>query len=75
MPLRPIVSFCGSPLYNLSKFLQNILKPLTSSSEFSIKNSYDMANLLRDATVPSDCVMVSFDVVNLFGSIPQELAV
>ena len=32
IPMRPIVSFCGSPTYQLSKHLTNILKPLTDKS-------------------------------------------
>jgi hypothetical protein len=31
-PLRPIVSLPGSPTYNLSKYLADILKPLVSTS-------------------------------------------
>ena len=30
VPMRPIVSFCGSPTYELSKYLITILKPLTT---------------------------------------------
>ena len=32
IPMRPIVSFCGSPTYQLSKYLTNVLKPLTDES-------------------------------------------
>ena len=32
VPMRPIVSFCGSPTYELSKYLTTILKPLTDES-------------------------------------------
>ena len=28
IPLRPIVSFCGATLYNLSKFLKSVIAPL-----------------------------------------------
>ena len=34
-PLRPIVSLPGSPTYNLSKYLSDILKPLIKSSPHS----------------------------------------
>ena len=36
--LRPIVSFIGSPLYNLSKFLVDILSPIVNL-KFCVKNS------------------------------------
>ena len=29
VPVRPIVSFCGSPTHQLSKYLTTILQPLT----------------------------------------------
>ena len=32
IPMRSIVSFCGSPTYQLSKYLTNVLKPLTDES-------------------------------------------
>ena len=32
IPMRPIVSFCGSPTYQLSKYLTTILQPLTDKS-------------------------------------------
>ena len=31
IPMRPIVSFCGSPTYELSKYLTTILEPLTTN--------------------------------------------
>ena len=37
-PLRPIVSLPGSPTYNLSKYLAEILKPLVNTSPYSVKN-------------------------------------
>ena len=37
IPLRPIVSYCASPLYQLAKFLQNILRPLTLNNDYVIK--------------------------------------
>ena len=32
IPMRPVVSFSGSPTYQLSKYLTNVLKPLTDES-------------------------------------------
>ena len=32
IPMRPIVSFCGSPTYQLPKYSTNVLKPLTDES-------------------------------------------
>ena len=35
-PMRPIVSFCGSPTYQLSKYLMTILQPLTDNLDANI---------------------------------------
>lgn len=31
-PIRPIVSFCGSPTHDLSKFISKIINPLTDEA-------------------------------------------
>lgn len=45
-PLRPIVSTIGSSVYKLSKFLINLLKPLTNNSPYNVKNSFEFKSLL-----------------------------
>ena len=60
IPLRPIVSFISSPMYNLSKFLVKILSPLVGNSEHQVRNSADF---------------VSFDAKSLFTNVLVELAI
>ena len=73
-PMRPIVSFINLPLYNLSKYLSKLLSPLVGKTKFTVKNSYQFADLLKDVNVESNECMVSFDVVSLFTKIPVNLA-
>ena len=40
LPLRPIISNVGTASYKTAKYLATLLSPLTSS-EYSIKNSYE----------------------------------
>ena len=47
IPMRPIVSFCGSPTYQLSKYLTNVLKPLADESRHNSNYS-----LLRTSLAP-----------------------
>ena len=61
--MRPIVSFINSPLYNLSKYLSKLLSPLVGRTKFTVKNSYEFADLLKDVNVKSNECMVSFDVI------------
>ena len=71
IPLRPIVSFIGSPLYNLSKFLVDIFLPIVNF-KFCVKNSSQFIHKISHVKLnPDDVIcMVSFDVVSLFTSIP-----
>lgn len=71
VPIRPVVSFCGSLAYDLSKWLCKFLFDNTSHiSPHSVRNSYHLVNKLRDLSLPEDCMLVSFDVSNLFTNVP-----
>ena len=72
VPLRPIVSFCTSPTYNLSKYLVRLLSPLVGSH--GVRNSKDFVDFVRSIHLESNEVMVSFDVISLFTRIPVSLA-
>ena len=60
VPIRPIVSYSGSPLYNLSKYIANILKT---------RNSNTFPNYIRNVPIEDDEIMVSFDVTSLYTNI------
>ncbi len=74
VPLRPIVSLVGAPNYKISKWLFRQLNPLTRNCETSIRNSAEFLQKLRGITISDDEIMVSFDVVSLFTSIPLDVA-
>ena len=71
-PMRPIVSFCGSPTYQLFKYLTTILQPLTDKSRLQSKE--DFINATKTVQILDDYKLVSFDVKSLFTSIPLLLA-
>ena len=73
-PLRPIVPFINSPLYNLSKFFTKILSPLTGKTGHTVKNSYKFVDLITGLKLNDDECFVSFDVVSLFTKIPVDVA-
>ena len=73
-PMRPIVSFCGSPTYQLSKYLTTILQPLTDKSRRKLQSTEDFINATKTVQIPDDYKLVSFDVKSLFTSIPLQLA-
>ena len=73
IPMRPIVSFCGSSTYQLSKQLTNILNPLTVKSQHKLQ-SKDNVDAIKTVQIPDDHKLVTFDVKSLFTSIPLQLA-
>ena len=74
IPMRPIVSFCGSPTYQLSKYLTTILQPLTDKSRRKLESTENFIDAIKTVQIPDDYKLVSFDVKSLFTSIPLQLA-
>ncbi|BHF84000.1 hypothetical protein SprV_0902715000 [Sparganum proliferum] len=69
--LRPIVSLRGTPTYGFA----NWLRFLTAGSETTVHSAEQFLDKIRAVTIEPNERMVSFDVVSLFTSIPQALAV
>ena len=74
MPLRPIVSNCGSIFYEFAKYITSILKPLVGQTKFHMKNSEQLVKDLSQITIDDNEEMVSVDVTALFTSIPTDKA-
>ena len=68
--MRPIVSLCGSPTYQLSKYLTNVLKPLTDESRHKLQSTEDFIHAIETIQIPDDHKLMSFDAKSLFTSIP-----
>ncbi|XP_014614262.1 PREDICTED: uncharacterized protein LOC106792377 [Polistes canadensis] len=72
--LRPVVSSIGSPCYKLAKFVhQTLTKSISNKLVFSIKNSFEFAEIIREIKLPEGYILVSLDVISLFTNIPKEL--
>ena len=73
--LRPIVSSRGSVTYNTSKELARILKPLAGRSTFSVQNTMDFVEQVKNIRLqPQECI-ISYDVKALFTSVPIKPAI
>jgi len=59
IPMRPIVSFCGSPTYQLSKYLTIVLKPLTYQSRHRLQSTENHIDAIKKVQVPDDYKLVS----------------
>ena len=54
VPIRPIVSYSGSPLYNLNKYIANILKTYVKHENNNAKNSTTFSNYIRNVPIEDD---------------------
>lgn len=71
-PVRPAVSNSGNPIYELSVFVANLLKPLTNDSSFTVKNSFELINKIQEIDINTiyNHKFVYLDVVALFTNVP-----
>ena len=67
-----MVSYGGSPLFNLSKYIGNILKPYTLLNKQHCKNSEEFSKFILAHTIEENEVMVSSDVEALYTKVPIE---
>ncbi|XP_036346362.1 uncharacterized protein LOC118755644, partial [Rhagoletis pomonella] len=73
--MRKIVSNINSPLSNIARWLVKDLKRFGSFDGYSVKNSLDFVDKVRDIEIEKDEIMISFDVEALFPSIPVDTAI
>ena len=72
-PLRPICSSVNAP-DSLSKYIIRILNNLTNDSKYNIRDSIDFKKRINNKSIGDDEILISFDVVSLFPSIPVDYA-
>lgn len=71
--LRPIMALNGAPGYASGKIFDIMLNWIFPRTHFHIKDSYDMKDFLDTVIIREEDVLVSFDVVSMFTSIPRNL--
>lgn len=74
LPLRPVISNIGTATYELSKYLADLLKPLTKS-QYSVESTKDFVERIRNKNIQQDYDLISFDVVSLFTSVPLDYTI
>ena len=73
LPIRPIVSNNQAPLYNLSKFLANIISNVVDQGDYYVKNSFEFKKFIDQVRIPDDYILISLDVTSLYTNIPINL--
>ena len=72
LKFRPIVAGPTSPTHRLSNFIDIILKPLCKNIPSYIRDDLDFLNQIPEQ-ITENTILVSFDVVSLYTSIPHDL--
>ena len=71
---RPIVAGPACETHRLSNLIDILLKPFIEKVKSYVRDDIDFLNYIPK-TVPSNTLLVSFDVVNLYTKIPHELGI
>lgn len=71
IPLRRVIAQMQAPSSKLAHWLNSIFKNITDfESKFSIKNTYTLIEKIKNIEVPENSFLVSFDIKDLFPSVP-----
>lgn len=73
-PLRPITSTLNSVGRYLSDIFLLMLDIVFSRSNFHIRDSYEFVDFINNTEIDDDDILVSFDIVSMYTSIPFSLA-
>lgn len=71
IPMRPIVNYMNAPTYKVCKFLNRTIKThLVWKEDYSLNNTYNLIERIKDVHIPDGCMFVSFDVKDMYSNIP-----
>jgi hypothetical protein len=70
-PFRPIVSGRDSITAPISKHLAHILTPITIKTPYQVQDSLHLKHTLSQFTIPDTHILTSFDITNMYPSIPR----
>ena len=73
--MRVIVSTIGTPLYGIPKYLVDIIQPTLNKNQHKVKNSKSFVSQAQTWKIEPDEIQVSYDVTNLYPSIPIDKAI
>lgn len=72
--LRPIMSCVNTPGSRLFEVIMKPINRLDSDNPFTIKNTSQLITELKQVRLEENDILVSFDVVSMFTSIPPDVA-
>jgi hypothetical protein len=73
--IRPVVTSIDAPTSRAAKEVVKLVRGIKIEVNYSVKNSAEIANVLKKETIQENEELVSFDVKALFPSVPETEAV
>ena len=73
--MRVIVSTIGTPPYGISKYLVDVIQPTLNKNHQKVKISRSFVSQAQTWEIEPDEIQVSYDVINLYPSIPIHKAI
>ena len=70
--MRIILSTIGTSVYGIAKYLVEIIKSTLNKNDSKIQNSTSFVHEAKDWKIETTKIQVSYDVVNLYSSIPLD---
>jgi hypothetical protein len=72
-PGRPIVSACSGPTDSISKFIDDLIRPLVPHIKSYVKDSTHLLQILQNlGHIPSSALLCTMDVSSLYTNIPHD---
>ena len=69
-PMRIVVSTIGTPSYGISQHLVTLIQPTLNNNDTRLCNSATFVRKSREWNISPEEVQVSYDVINLYPSVP-----
>ena len=73
-PMRMVVSTVGTPVYEISEYLVNVIQNTLNKNPIRVLNSSSFINTAKTWAIHPNETQVSLDVVNLYPSVPIKKA-
>ena len=73
--MRVTVSAIGTPPYGISKYLVDIIQPTLNKNQHEVKSPKSFVLQAQTWKIEPDEIQVSYDVTNLYPSIPIDKAI
>ena len=72
---RPVIPTVGSPMYDISKRLYNVLSNCIDRPKSHVRNSYEFISKLKNIKIPRNYRVIILDVQSLFTNVGKKLVI